>query len=1035
MFHRFAPLVACASIGLAAFAAQTVTAQPAAPTVAPELAHSAALAAKHNSRVYIVQLGADPLVAYDGGISGLAATKPATGAKLDMASADVQAYQSFLLEEQDSMLASVGGGKKLYNYTNAFNGFAARMTEAQANQLSAMDGVRRVFPDEIRQMQTDNTPKYLRLRGGNGAWSYGATGEDVIVGIIDSGIWPEHPSFADVPTPMYGDKGPLTEYGPPPAGWSGDACEFGNSNYNANDAEFACNNKLLGARFYFAGFGEAGLLPEEFLSARDQDGHGSHVGATAAGNWGVDASIEGEDLGRVSGIAPRARVAAYKICWNGSFPPEGFSGGCASSDAMAAIDQAVADGVDVINYSIGGPSTTFGGADDIAFLFAADAGVFVAAAQGNSGPDADTTGTPAGVPWLTSVGATADNQVFNNGLDVVSSDASATGLYEGVEAAISLPLTESGAVTADLIAADDGVGDGTDACEALANADEIAGNVALIQRGGCAFTDKFLNAQAAGASAVVVYNNAGSPFTMGGDGTGIEIPGLMISQADGGAIVAALDSGADTSATLSEDLQFSKDNTVAVFSSRGANLGEPDIIKPDVSAPGVAILAATTPFPNDGQLPGQLFQNISGTSMASPHIAGVGAILAQAYPDWSPAMIRSAIMTSAANGGLKESFGDELADPFDVGAGVVRADRAFEPGLVYDADLFDYVRYTCGSQNQAPVFSPGTCAFFGGIDASNLNLPSIGIAELVGSETIVRTVTSVLTAPEGLGDGTWPFSVRVTPPAGVKVDVSPTRLALAAGESASYTVTMTVRNNATYDEWSFGNLEWRTRSPQTGALIRVRSPIAAKPSRLSAPDGISVADAATDGSTAFDVFVGYNGELSAEVLGLTPAEVIPGAVATGGNSLQFVFVPPGTRIAEFSLFDESVGDGSGFDDLDLQIQGPDTAGFPFVAISGNAASNETVTLVDPEPGFYAAFILHFATAADVTNYELNAWSVVADDGNATVTVANSVSTGTTESVSVDWSALEAGTRYRGAVVFSSDSEEIDITSLAVDTAD
>jgi len=272
------------------------------------------------------------------------------------------------------------------------------------------------------QLQTDSTRKFLELnKRREGAWRRGYTGEDVIVGVLDSGISPEHPSFADVATPRRGDRGRKIPYGPPPAGWNGGECNFGNTEFFAGDLPFECNNKLLGARFYVQGFlrgGEASqvLAANSSLSARDDNGHGSAAASHAAGNYGVQAVINGEEVGDdvLSGVAPRARIAAYKVCWDGPIvAADGVmddDDGCFSSDSMAAIDQAVADGVDVINFSIGGPSVSFAGADTRAFLAAAGAGVHVATSAGNSGSDRATVGTPAAVPWITAVGAINDDQ-------------------------------------------------------------------------------------------------------------------------------------------------------------------------------------------------------------------------------------------------------------------------------------------------------------------------------------------------------------------------------------------------------------------------------------------------------------------------------------------------------------------------------------------------------------------------------------------------------------------------------------------------
>ena len=282
-----------------------------------------------------------------------------------------------------SALTAVGAdaGSLLYNYTYAFNGFAAVLTPAEAKAMESQAGVTTVVQDQWRYATTDSSPTALGLTDEGedylSAQAHGYTGEGVIVGVIDSGIWPEHPSFAD--DGSYADLGVVLDDSVFPS------CDFGNTAHNEYDVPFECNNKLLGARQMLETYRSViGADPDEFDSARDDDGHGTHTASTAAGNSGVRASIYGIPRGVVSGIAPRARVIAYKGLGNlGGF----------TSDLAAAIDQAVEDGVDVINYSVGGGAGA-PGADEISFLFAADAGIYVATSAGNSGPEPGHAGQP-----------------------------------------------------------------------------------------------------------------------------------------------------------------------------------------------------------------------------------------------------------------------------------------------------------------------------------------------------------------------------------------------------------------------------------------------------------------------------------------------------------------------------------------------------------------------------------------------------------------------------------------------------------------
>ncbi len=350
-----------------------------------------------SAATYIVQLADDPAAAYEGNIAGYKATAPAKGTKFNSASNDVKKYVAYLNGKHADAAAAVGA-EKFYDYGYSFNGFAAAMTEQQAAKLASVAGVASVSKDVLQQPATSTTPTFLGLdQPGTGLWAKlggpAKAGEDVIVGVVDTGIWPEHPSFSDQRTTSSGRAraaSGTSRMGRPPT-WHG-SCQSGEQ-----FSQDMCTNKLIGARYYLSGFGHFGIFKDDYKSARDHDSHGSHTSSTAAGNYQVQATGAAAPLGKISGMAPRARIAAYKVCWNGE------EGGCASSDSVAAIDQAVADGVDVINFSISGTRTNFADPVEIAFLFAARAGVFVAASAGNEGPGASTVAHPS--PWLTTVAA------------------------------------------------------------------------------------------------------------------------------------------------------------------------------------------------------------------------------------------------------------------------------------------------------------------------------------------------------------------------------------------------------------------------------------------------------------------------------------------------------------------------------------------------------------------------------------------------------------------------------------------------------
>ena len=986
-------------------------AAPATAQIDVQAVDSAAIPAADTtskSNVYIVMMRDDPAVAYEGDISGYKATKPAKGKKINPNSAHVRKYVNRLKSTHDSALSAVGAGDKIYSYSYALNGFAAVLTTSQVEALRARDDVVRVWQDEIRQPTTDSTPDYLGLTGGGGVWDVEGKGEDIIVGIIDTGIWPEHPSFSDQIDFSHatGSSGKRNlAYEAPPAGWNG-SCQSGE-----NFSQDSCNNKLIGARFYPDGFsahGHSGLIVSDFLSPRDSDGHGSHTAGTAAGNEGPQNTINGLP---VSGMAPRARIAAYKVCWE---PRVGLPG-CAGADSAAAIDQAVADGVDVINFSIGGASTVFAGPDDIAFLFAANAGVFVATSNGNDGPGAQTTGTPAGVPWITGVGASQDDEVFYN-VVTVNAPGAIAGDYIAVEGDSPVSLDDTGPITAEVTLTDPANG-----CGAGLNA-PISG-IALSIRGACSFSEKYNNAAAGGADAIIVYNDGTAPdrvdpIVMSAPGT--TIPGVMVGFNDGDAMASAV----GVNATLDASANVSAENRIAEFSSRGPNGGALDVIKPDVAAPGVGIIAAETLQPNANADGGVPYQSISGTSMASPHVAGIFALLKGAHPDWSPAMAKSALMTSARQD-LKKSFANVAADPFDIGAGAIVPAGAFSPGLVYDAGFFDYLAFTC--DNNVQLISDADCAFLAGLgfptDGSDLNLASIGIGDFIGSQIVTRIVTSV--SPDGTE-----FTASVAAPPGVDVVVDPSVFTLNEGDTR--TVTMTFTGNAALvpGEWTFGSLTWNNDSGQTPA----RSPIAIRPLLISADDEVDASG--TDGSVDISVEFGYTGAYSAVLSGMLESLGITDSVATDNLLDAFCIDLPAHTHFRFATFDADTTPAGA--DLDLRLFYADDgcAGvnpLVFLGSSGGATSEEVVDVADPAAGGYFVVIDYFSSSTGTIDYTAWVQPVFGDNLNTVVTAPPSAVSGASETVTVDYAGLTGGTRHLGVVQHEDGVGEIARTIIDIDT--
>jgi subtilisin family serine protease len=963
-------------LSTAAISAVAALSVPTASLVAAPGAETKGEAKKFTNKLYIVRMAELPVVAYDGGIKGLKATKPQRGQKIDPNSPAVVQYKSFLESRHDAAMAAVGATKKVYSYGYTYNGFAAELTAEQAAKLAQMPGVLGVIKDEAYELDTATTPGFLGLTGASGFWATKAKGEGVVIGIVDGGVWPEHPSFSDrTDVNGNGTKDGKLGYQQLP-GWNG-RCVPG-ENFTASN----CNQKLIGAQYFNAGWGgNAGIdaqLPWEFNSPRDYGGHGTHTATTAGGNANVPATGAAAAFGSISGIAPRARISAYKVCWQ---TPTG--GSCFSTDSVAAIDQAVADGVDVINFSISGSRTNFRDSVEIAFLFAADAGVFVAASAGNSGPTTSTVAHPG--PWLTTVAAGTHPR---NGEGSVTLGNGAT--YNGASVATPVgPVPFIDAESAGLPGADPtqvrlcyGGADGVTVLDPA----KVAGKIVVCDRGVTGRVNKSFAVGEAGGVGMVLVNT--SPSSINADFH--FVPTVHVDSP----VRAALKAYAATPGATAQIAQGVIVNNLpapftASFSSRGPLLaGNGDVLKPDIIAPGQDVLAGVAPPGNSGRL----FDLYSGTSMSSPHVAGLGALMKELYPTWSPMMIKSALMTTA---------GDILDGPntnplviFRQGAGHVRPMFAANPGLVYDSGYTDWLNFICGTQ-------PGSfCSAFTPIDPSNLNQASIAIGDMAGMQTVTRTVTNV-------GSSTATYTASVSGMAGFTVTVAPSTLTIPKGGSATFTVAFT-RTSAPLNAYTGGQLSW------TDGTRTVRSPIVVRPVALAAPVEVS---------GSYNVTFGYSGSFTATPRGLVPAVTTLGSVADdptdGACSLTApnaqlipVIVPAGTTYARFSLFDADVTAGA---DIDLCVA--NSAG-TIVGSSGSGTSAEQVNLLNPAAGTYTVVVQGWGVVGS-SPFKLHTWLVGSSDaGNMTVTAPASATIGATGAINLGFTGLITGTKYLGSVAYS-----------------
>jgi hypothetical protein len=907
---------------------------------------------------YIVTLAAPAVATYRGGVKGYAATKPEQGKQLNARARAAQLYSGYLSKQQKDV-ANALAVKIDQSYTLALNAFSATLTVKQLAALSSDRKVASLAPDELKHVTATPSTSFLGLNGTGGVWDkiggLDQAGKGIVLGDLDTGIAPENPSFAGSPlgTTAGADpylNGTTTTFGKADGSTFTGTCQTGEQFTAA-----ACSTKIISARYFLSGFGAGKIGKEatgEYASPRDGDGHGSHTASTAAGNARVPASVRGTSYGTITGVAPAAKIAVYKVCWSGPDPSVRTDDGCATSDLLAAIDQAVTDGVDVINYSIGGGAAqTTVSPTDQAFLGAAAAGVFVSASAGNSGPGASTLDNAS--PWITTVAASTipsyeatvtlgDGSKFGGASVSVDRTAGATPLSGPLVNAANVAL--AGGTTPNLC-----VTSSLDPAKA-------AGKIVVCERGTNARVDKSAEVKRAGGIGMVLVNVVpGStdldPHT---------VPTVHLdAQYHNQVLAYAATSGATATFTPDNTSAYTPPTPiVAGFSSRGPVLADgSDILKPDISAPGVAIIADGANAAGGAPT----FEFLSGTSMAAPHISGLGLLYLGVHPTASPSEIKSALMTTAYD--TKDGTGKAVTDPFTQGAGHADPTKFFAPGLLYLNGVDDWNGYI-----QGIGYDVGATP----IDPSNLNLASIAIGSLTGSETITRTVTARQA-------GTFTAKVAV---AGVDAVVSPSTLTFVAGESKSFTVAFN-RTTAPLDAFTTGSLTW------TSGSTTVRSPIAVKPVTIVAP--ASAKGTGTYGSVDITVTPGGDGDIPLSTTGLTAGILQPdptpggapghsGSSAEGSTFNYTVDVPKGSQYARFDL---DTTDNTA--DLDLVVYRLDAAGTPIAAFqSATGSADERVNLLAPDAGSYLVEVTVYA-APVATTFDLRTYAVAKKGATLTLT--------------------------------------------------
>ncbi|CAA0828232.1 Subtilase family protein [Striga hermonthica] len=677
----------------------------------------------------------------------------------------------------------------LHVYKTVFHGFSASLTSQQSQQLEKLPEVVAVFPDRLLKLHTTRSPYFLGLyEDTNNTVARpllveSNSGSNVIIGFLDSGIWPEHPSFDD--------KG----LDPLPAGtWKGECVEAD-----------MCNNKIIGARFFLDGY-EAWKGGRVDRSPWDNFGHGTHTASIAAGRAVEGSSFSGYANGTAIGVAPKARIAVYKVCGDD---------GCAGSDVLAGFDKAVEDGVDIISISLGGEGAVPYDEDPIAIAAfgAMEKGVSVISSAGNSGPFLYRVSNVA--PWMTTVAAgTIDRGFLADLVPEYGPVMYGASLYGGPPLYPTfLPLAYGGSCS------EEGLPD-----------ESFSGKIVVCDavKGTSAIAQEDVVRNILHGSGVVVAN-----LKLAGKGRiakPFSIPGLTITESDGNTIRDLIrKQNTNTNATIifrGTDFGIGPGiepaPAVAYFSSRGPNSKSSYVLKPDVVAPGVNILGAW--------IHGK-FNVTSGTSMACPHVSGLAALLKGAHKDWSPAMIRSAIMTTAytqANNGepiINENDGTE-SKASDMGSGHIDPEKARDPGLVYDITPNDYAAFLCASNYTVDQIRLITNESYATEDCSrinawDLNYPAISIdletLDYMNRDiTVKRTVTRV-------GDGDASYSVTVTNPKGVTLTVNPMKMDFTAGKGEKQSYAVTITATSLPKETVEGKIVWSDGKQQVVSPVVIRA--------------------------------------------------------------------------------------------------------------------------------------------------------------------------------------------------------------------
>lgn len=861
-----------------------------------------------------------------------------------------------LTASQDRVLAALGDDvEPLYRYTDALHGFSAQLTPAQVKQLRSRPDVLRVEESTRLRLQSDETAEFLELAGDGGAWDAvggpDRAGAGVVIGSVDSGLWPRNPAFA-----------PLTDVESRPRGFAG-RCRTGSAGANF------CTTKVVAADWFVAAFGPDRIANSEELSPRDTVGHGTHSAAVAAGGAAVEARLEGRPFGRTSGVAPASRIAVYKACWAA---PDPAHDGCETADLVAAVDRAVRDGVDVLHLPVSSTSAAPFDTLSAALRNAERSDVFVAAAAGNDGPAAGSVAHPA--PWVMTTGASTHSVrqgavVLGDGTRLIGTmvaraDVEDTRLVRGRDAAAT------GASRADADLCTPGSLDPT----------AVADAIVVCVRGEIARVDKSAAVRDAGAAGMVLTN----PYPQELPTDVHAVPTVHLDTAAARELRHYLQTTPAPTARLDpRAADATPVPQVLASSGRGAAV-DGDVLKPDLTAPGSGVLGATAPL--DGT---QQWGLRTGTSVSSAHVAGLAALLRAARPRWSPAQVRSALMTTAydvADG----------ASPLAQGAGHVDIARALDPGLTLDVAPRAYARYAAGR-----------------LRGRWLNQPSLAVGDLLDTTLVRRRLTNVSGTTES-------YSVNAPDLPGIEVRVRPTTFTLAPGQTQTVRIRLTRTPAATPGVIATGEITWVGQTDHT-----VRIPLAVRPALAEAPALVRAPVAS--GGTTLPVRMGVTA-VPLRVSGLVGAYPTPFSLAEAdgdrttlddGDTVEIpVTVPVGSRWLRVAAETNNARD-----DVDLVLVRDDEV----VAEASGTGADESLMVRAPHPGDYR-LLVHNAAAGNgsTATGRVFTWTLADRDAGNLVPASEVArgAVGASTRVGLTWPRLDGSKRWLGVVSLGGDAETL-----------